>query len=593
MFDSFSRAGVALLFVTTAVYLGVETFHRTRHQALRGKLVRWRRVAMAGSLVLVLGSGLLIFGGDTLARLRSGTAMADGNTMSNLLRWEIYRDTVNMVARSPWCGNGLDTFNEIFGTYRRLAVENPLRVRHPESDWLWVAAELGWPGVVAMVAGLGLMARRMRPPRHGHERPLRLAAVVGVAGFVAHSLVDVSAHRVGSMFAALFLLGLALPGKNVAGAKPEEPDGEDDRAARWPQWIFRSAGVLFVGVGVLWTLEARGILLLPGDQGVERLRREAVGQGLDRNFTGAYRSLTQALAWSPLDWQAYYMRGAAGVYARRDVEETQADFRRARYLEGMNAALPTDEAQLWVATGQIARAVSALAEACRRDPAHATDYLRPVYWQARGDADFVEGIGAAARRDPGFTVALLRVLEPPDTAEFIAQVLSEDPNLERLNAGQKAQFFEMWSLRGEPRSLVAGMEAHPAWQPLGWRVWAGARARDGQPDSVQAACGIAAKFAPKPELPTLATQEKQLLADLRREVAAGEPEPGQVLALYSAEKTAGNDAGAWEALRQETARAGCPAYFFYLEADLSAELGKWDVAWEAWEKYLSAVPEAG
>ena len=36
VFDSFSRAGVGLLFATTAVYLGGETLHRTRHQAAGG-----------------------------------------------------------------------------------------------------------------------------------------------------------------------------------------------------------------------------------------------------------------------------------------------------------------------------------------------------------------------------------------------------------------------------------------------------------------------------------------------------------------------------------------------------------------------------
>ena len=587
VFDSFSRAGVALLFATTFVYLVLETFHRTRHQALGGKLVRWRRVAMVGSLVLVLGSGLLVFGGDTLARLRSGSAMTDGNTMSNALRWEIYRDTANMVARSPWCGNGLDTFNEIFATYRRLAVENPLRVRHPESDWLWLAAELGWPGVIAALAGLALLTRRLRLPRHGAERPLRLAAAMGVAGFLAHSLVDVSAHRVGSVFAATFLLGLALPGKRSEGAEaaPE--------VVRWPSWIFRTAGGLFLAVGSLWLLEARGILLLPGEQGVERLKADALVQCAERDSTGAYRSLTQALAWSPLDWRAYYLRAAIGVYGRRDLEATRADFRRARYLEEMNAALPTNEALLWVSAGQMPSAVSALAEACRRDPAHATDYLRPVYLAARGDAEFTAGIGAAARRDPALTVALLQVLEAPDTAEFIATVLSTDPDLQRLSDRQKTRFFQSWALRGEPRALAAAMDAHPAWQPLGWRAWADARARDGQSGSLQAACGIAARFAPKPEWPTLPASPKRSLEELRQDVAAGEPEPAQTLALYAAEKAAGDPTGALEALRQATSRPGCPAYFFRLEAEAASELGQWSVAWEAWQKYLSASPENG
>lgn len=587
VFHSFSRAGVILLFATTAVYLGLEITRRTRHQPM-SPIVRWRRIAMVASLVLVLGSGLLMFGGDTLARLRTGGAMTEGNTMSNALRRAIYADTAGMIARSPWCGSGLNTFNEIFATYRREAVQNPQRVKHPESDWLWLAAELGWPGVVAALAGVGLTLRRMRPPRHGHDRPLRLAAAIGVAGFLAHGLVDVGGHRVGTVFSALFLLGLALPGRALA-VKPEEETADLPADLPWLGWMFRGAGVLFVGVGLLWTLEARGVLLLPGDQGVAALKNSAVQQGEERDFKASRGSLTRALAWSPLDWRTYYMRGAAGVLGGDQADEALADFRRARYLEGVNAALPFDEARVWASAGQVAPAVSALLEACRRDPANAVNYLRVVYAATRLDEDFVARVGAAARRDPALTVALVAVLEPPDTAEFIESVLRADPALRKLDDTQKARFFQWWALRGDPRSLVAEMDAHPDWQGLGWRSWADAKARDGTPDALRAACGIAARFAPRAQLPPV-DKNVPPPAELRRSVETGEPGLVQIFALYAAERAAGDVPGALETLQRATARPDCPAYFYYLEATLATETGRWELGWPAWQKYLSAVP---
>ena len=589
VFHSFSRAGMLLLFATTAVYLGIETFHRTRHHRVTG-MARWRRLAMVASLALVLGSGLLIFGGETLARLRAGSTMTEGNTMSNALRLSIYRDTAAMIAQSPWCGTGVNTFNEIFPTYRRLAIQNAQRVKHPESDWLWLTAELGWPGLLAMLAGVGLLARLVRPPRHGHDRPLRLAATVGLAGFLAHSLVDVSAHRVGSVFAALFLVGLALPGRGATAKAAEDGRVDPLEGATWTGWMFRGLGGVFIVVGLGWLAEAGGLLRLPGDQGVERWKAEALEQSADRDFAGAYRSLTQALAWSPLDWRAYYMRGAAGAYGKRALEATQADFQRVRYLEGVNAALPLDEARVWATVGQMPSAVNALLEACRRDPANAANFIRPVYALARRDPDFIDLLAAAIQRDPALIVPALQATEPPDSAELIADVRRDDPGLGRLDDAQKRMFFEMWTLRGDARSLASGMEAFPAWQSLGWRNWAEACA---QVQAFDQACRIVQTHAAKPKLPAGSAvaggEEGGGKPPLSVEPTAAD-EPGDALKRYQAQMAAGDKAAALTTVQRMTTQPGCPAYFYYLEASLETEAEHWNVGWAAWQKYLAAVP---
>ena len=591
VFHSFSRAGMLLLFATTAVYLGVETFHRTRHHRVTG-LARWRRLAMVASLALVLGSGLLIFGGETLARLHAGSTMTDGNTMSNALRLSIYRDTAAMIAQSPWCGTGVNTFNEIFPTYRRLAIQNPQRVKHPESDWLWLAAELGWPGLLTMLAGVVVLARRVRPPKHGHDRPLRLAAVVGLAGFLAHSLVDVSGHRVGSVFAALFLVGLALPGSGVNAKLTEDGQVPSPEGVKLTGWMFRGIGVVFVAVGLCWLAEAGGTLRLPGDQSVERLKTEALEQSAARDFTGAYRSLTQALGWSPLDWRSYYMRGAVGAYGRRKVGATQADFQRSRYLEGVNASLPLDEAQVWAMVGQMPSAVNALLEACRRDPGNAANFIRPVYALGRRDPDFIDLLAAAIQRDPALIVAALQASEPPDSAALIADVRRDDPGLQRLDDAQKRTFFEMWALRGDALSLVVGMEAFPAWQSLGWRNWAEASA---QVHTLDQACRIVQTHVAKPELPKemamVGGEEGQVKSPLL--AASVVDEPNDALKRYGAQMASGDRAAALTTVQRMTSQPGCPGYFYYLEATLETEAGSWDVGWAAWQKYLAAVPGTG
>ncbi len=581
VFHSFSRAGAVLLVVTTAVYLGVETMHRTRHQAAGG-LARWRRLAMVVSLALVVGSGALLFGGNTLARFRSDDPTVGGNTVSNALRRSLYADTLDMVANGPWCGQGLNTFNEIFPAYRRQAVQNTLRVRHPESDWLWLGAELGWPGVVAAGAALALLACRLRPPRHGEDRPLRLAAALGVAGFLAHSFVDVSAHRIGSAFAALFLFGLALPGNS-----PAKLPG--DTAARPAPartgWAWRGAGIVFMLVGALWTWNARGTLNLPGEQGVARWTQEAEARARRGDYPGAYHAVSQALAWSPLDWRAVYIRGAVAVGAHRDADEAAADFRRARFLENIDPAPARNEALVWAATGQTGRAISALLEAYRRDPAQAVGALGPVYALAGRDPTFLDRLSPPARRDPSLALALLQVLEPPDSGDFIDDTLRADPDLRRFTDPQKTAFFRWWLLRASGDGLAAAMDGHPAWQALGWRWWADAAARSGTPEAARAACEIVARYATKPEVPPAGNAARPLM-ELQRELRADAPEPAAVLALYRAQVAANDPAGALDTLGKITPCADCPAYFHYLEAQTAAGLARWPESWRAWQQYL-------
>ena len=579
VFQCFSRAGIAILFVTTAVYLGVEFFRAARRSAPthnEAAFAPWRRGALLVSIVLVATSVFLAVGGDTLERLRPGSAYADANSVSNDLRLRIQADTLDMIAVSPWTGVGLGNFASLFEVYRRQSAVAPLRSIHPESDWLWLPAEMGWPSLLLAVAGCVLLGRRMWPARQSHDRPLRTAAALGVAAFVIHGFFDVSAHRLGTAMCGLFLVGLALPG-------PTDGQASTPRLTA----LFRAVGVLLIAAGAIWTLEARGVLMLPGAQSVARLEATALGQGLAHDFADAHDTATRALAWAPLDWELYFIRAGAGVYQRRDLETTEMDFRRARFLERCSPAAPMDEARLWAAVGQDPQAVNALLEACRRDPSRASDFIGPIYLRRPGDTDFVDLLGTAVLRVPALTVALTERLEAPDAAGFIARVLQIDPDLARIDDGQKARFFRAWALKGDPVTLVAGMSSHPAWQATGWRWWAEACARAETPEAWQTACKIVAPHVPKPDVPTIS--DSRSLAQLRRAAAVVSDDPALTLALYRAQQAAADLDGALTTVRRMTRRVDSPAYFTYFEAQLATDAGQWKIAWEAWQRYLTTV----
>ena len=191
VFNNFSRAGVGILFAGSGVYLvieGIRTARRRRpiREVKEGdplpdraiKDSRWRRGALAISLILILGSAFFLFGGDTLGRFQFEGVDGAESVVTDQFRMQIQKDAATMVNAACWCGVGLGNFAAIFELFR-LQSAAPVWLNHPESDWLWMAAELGWLAPVLAVAALAMLAWRIWPLRRGADRPLRAARDVG------------------------------------------------------------------------------------------------------------------------------------------------------------------------------------------------------------------------------------------------------------------------------------------------------------------------------------------------------------------------------------------------------------------------------
>jgi O-antigen ligase len=227
---SFSRAGLAILVVGSAIWVGALVVRRGSGA----------RIAAGLSALLVLLTVVLLFGGKTLERFNfRGGAEAGGVTAD--FRWLIFRDALELIRASPLFGIGLGNFQPVFAVFRQ-ASSGQNRALHPESDWLWLAAEIGWPGVILIVVGVALLVRRLFPLAEATNMRLRLAAFVGALLFASHGLVDVSGHRVGSAYAGLLLLGLAL--RRPFAAKPSVSVTA----------VARVVGALLVVVGATWAL---------------------------------------------------------------------------------------------------------------------------------------------------------------------------------------------------------------------------------------------------------------------------------------------------------------------------------------------------
>lgn len=569
VFLSYSRAGIGILFLGTAIYLGLEVARSWRRGA-RTRAGAIRRVALALTAALGLLSGFLLLGGDALERFRPASA-EPGTTVTSDFRLRIQRDAVDLANASPAVGVGLGNFGAVFPFYRARSAL-PARAIHPESDYLWLAGELGWGAVGLAAVGLGLAARRLWPVAAEPERALRAAAALAAAAFAAHGLLDVSAHRFGTVFSAIFILGLAL-----------KPGG---RATALPAAGFRAWGVGLAAVGLIWGVAATHLRpAWAGLQGVERLKQEARAAMGRRDFAAATKQIDRALEWAPLDWTLYFARASADLGLGRDVEAVATDFRRARYLESDLAEAPMTEAKLWVLAGQPGLAVNALAEACRREPANTEGYVGQLFAAAHGgDLALRDEMATLARTNPDVELPFYEQIDPPESGRRIDEAIAADPAMRRFeSAAQRARFLRIRAQRGDPRQLAAEMRARPEWQALGWRWWADACARSGD---FRQAVEIVGRFAPSPKLPPPPVRPRTP-EDLLSTSLGSPADPALAVQMYYVR--AALPQAAREAVARVAAQKNCPGYFHWLDAQLLSDAGDWERAWRAWESYLAGA----
>ena len=122
-------------------------------------------------------------------------------------------DTLHMIKSTPLTGVGAGQYQFIFPQYRNLTAKLNGNINvHPESDWLWIAAELGIPATVCLlIAVISAFALALSRIWNGRDRALRSALLAGAAIIVIHGIFDVPGHRLAILWTGTLFLGLALP----------------------------------------------------------------------------------------------------------------------------------------------------------------------------------------------------------------------------------------------------------------------------------------------------------------------------------------------------------------------------------------------
>jgi O-antigen ligase len=182
IFLSGSRGGMAA-FAAELVVLLYFLFRERRNEGT-GFL-------LGGFLLLSLATIAWIGGDKVSARI----ATLDGDRRAELrsdIRLRIDRDTAVMFARRPILGWGLGTFEEVYPQFRGFYTS--LLVDKAHNDYLQLAAETGLLGLGAAIWFLWISLRTGWRKAHKWASDINggvsVAAIVGIAGILVHSLID-------------------------------------------------------------------------------------------------------------------------------------------------------------------------------------------------------------------------------------------------------------------------------------------------------------------------------------------------------------------------------------------------------------------
>src|SRR5260221_4683889 len=236
----------------------------------------------------------------------------------------------------------------------RQASADQNRTLHPESDWLWMAVEMGWIAPLLLLIGLRWWVGQCLPFAVKPGEALRLAAMMAVLMFILHGFVDVSGHRLGSMGVAIFLAGLALSPARPGSAQP------------WIAPLFRGLAALLFLMGTWWLASFSADLGPPTTATRARLEARMNRAAAQGRLASLGESASAALEIAPLDWTCYFRRATADAFRAGAARQASTEFQIARFLEPNWINLCLDEGKVWLAADEPGYCVDAWRQALRR-----------------------------------------------------------------------------------------------------------------------------------------------------------------------------------------------------------------------------------
>ena len=555
-----SRAGI-ILFFFGAVAIHIYWWSATKD--------RRRPLIAFGGLILLIVL-FVVDGGATFMRFGKETAGFFSPTQN--FRLSIYQDAINLMVKSPVLGVGLGNFWPIFALKRDYSA-SLMQTAHPESDWLWAGIDIGWLGLLFTVVLFCWWLKQCPPFNPETNRLLRVAAMVCGIAFAIHGFFDVSGHRLGALWPALFFGSVAV--------HPQKEYCPSNSIAA----IFRTNGILLLAIGIWWLASVFGEKSLPTSLTVERARTETEVAIAAENYDKAIGLASEALRIAPLDWIFYYRRGFAAAVSFRARPEAERDFAIARYLLPNWPDLYLKEGETWLRVGNADLAFDIWQQGMRQFPDSAPALYGDIFGAVRFDAalrDSWRKLGESNKR------CLLIFLRAADSTEFqleVQKLVAEKRQLQSFSPDELKVLFDAWSEKGDKLWLAQTLQEHPEWKKIAWRQLACAYA-DYQ--DYRQAFETAAAFMPQPDLAEKSSPAESVV-DLTLRFRNNPTDPNAGIALVLAQAKEGSIDNALLTLRTLRELSGTPKYLPLLEGRLWAQKKDWQKAWEAMWKYENAV----
>ena len=580
IFFTNSRGGiVSLLGGTVLWFIGLGAAHRAKPL-----LISFAAIFLGGILLLLSSSGvvsnrLIKLSGSVKERIVSPTSETASATTAPLDgRVPIFQDTLRLLRDYPFTGIGLGNFRYVFPMYRaHSAWEAP--VRHPESDWLMLAAEAGIPAVLATLTGIGLLIHQVWPLRNHPYWPLRWAILCAVFSAGLHGLVDVPAHRIPLGWWLLVLAGLGFQ----ADPRESRPPSRIQHAA------FILAGLSAIALSVfLFRAQWFGGPVAPPLAAYEA-QVEIIGLRYDGKKEEALDAARAAISKFPLADFLYFQRGLTLLRLGRDGEADDA-FREQRLIDPISTDLAVDQGSLWLEsdperTGALW--IDALQRRARIDRSESGKLYGSLGLFQKMLADSADNpavqtrLRDAAQISPEFTLAWLDQAAPSLVAAEFPKLGADAAFTKALADGERERFLKAWYRRGDREQLSTWLATQPDWRKIARPLTLRRLADAGNfSEAVQTA---AHEFGFKLDLPEPG-------AGTRDAPAIAPEKPNAAFAHYW---SIGNVVTARRML--DDARADTSAIdpeIWRLSAAVSVRDGRWDAAWGHIERYLVATKQA-
>lgn len=552
---AYSRSGILMFFA------GICLWHWLPGQ--RQKIsAKWLTLSLTA--VLTLLTLFFLFGGETLERFQGhGIDPA----LKTDFRVAVQGDAFWFSLQSPWLGVGLGNFEALFPFSRHASI-NQQRAIHPESDWLWAICEMGWPAALLLFMGIFWWAQRAFPYQMRSGESIRRALTLAVVMFILHGFVDVSGHRIGSMFTAILLASLALP----AAGEAVPPRGAP--------LAFRGLAVALLGIAAGWFASIRGAAFPPTTATLERIEG-GIQAASDQGRVADMNEMADAgLRIAPLYWPLYYQRGYSEVFQPGKLSQAVTDFHIARALEPNWIFLCLNEGSVWLAANQPDYCMDAWLETLRRAGPKAPNFYADMFDRAASNHVIRARLREWAQDNPECLIRFLFNSSPWEAKSIIDHQLSTDPGLKMFDDEQRTLFFQAWWARGDQADLIARLLKNDQWLESGWTVLAVYYSKQGD---FQKAWQVIDAHQQPPSIPP--ANSDQPVEDLKRTFYS-QPDnlaAGLMLALLQVKKDQTDDALA--TLNALEKIPNHPRYIYYLQARQWAAKQQWELAWNAWARY--------